>query len=74
MHSLFIGNSGCGIWILDGSHPLVHSNQIIYSGSNGIAFVSSSDVEHDRQFESQTLQNDAVTDRQVRWTNFLDLL
>ena len=42
-------NCGCGIWVLDGSHPLIHSNRVLRSGDSGIAFVNMSDNEHDNQ-------------------------
>ena len=44
-----LGNNECGIWVLDGSHPLIHSNRIKDSGENGIAFVNDTDPEHETQ-------------------------
>ena len=44
-----LGNNGCGIWVLDESHALIHSNRIKDSGNTGIAFVNDTDPEHETQ-------------------------
>ena len=44
-----LGDNGWGIWVLDESHPLIHSNRIKDSGNTGIAFVNDTDPEHETQ-------------------------
>ena len=54
-----VGNHGCGIWILDGAQPLIHTNRISECGDSGIAFVSNSDLDHDsQQLHAQFLQQE----------------
>jgi len=53
------GNSGCGVWILTVSKPLIYGNRIADCGDSGVALVSNSDLHHDnQQLSSQFAQSD----------------
>ena len=53
------GNSGCGVWVLTISKPVIYGNRIGNCGDSGIAFVGNSDVHHDnQQLSLQFLQQD----------------
>lgn len=53
------GNSGCGVWILTVSKPLVYGNRIVDCGDSGVALVSNSDLHHDnQQLSSQFAQSE----------------
>lgn len=53
------GNSGCGVWILTVSKPLIYGNRIAECGDSGVALVSNSDLHHDnQQLSSQFVQSE----------------
>lgn len=53
------GNSGCGVWILTVSKPLIYGNRIADCGDSGVALVSNSDLHHDnQQLSSQFVQSE----------------
>ena len=55
----FTGNSGCGVWILTVSKPLIYGNRISDCGDSGVALVSNSDLHHDnQQLSSQFVQSE----------------
>ena len=55
----WVGNSGCGVWILTVSKPLINGNRIADCGDSGVALVSNSDLHHDnQQLNSQFLQSE----------------
>jgi hypothetical protein len=56
---LYPGNSGCGVWLLTISKPVIYGNRIGKSGDIGIAFVSNIDVLHEnQQLSSQFIQQE----------------
>ena len=56
---LLTGNSGCGVWILTVSKPLIYGNRIADCGDSGVALVSNSDLHHDnQQLSSQFVQSE----------------
>lgn len=55
----YTGNSGCGVWILTVSKPLIYGNRIADCGDSGVALVSNSDLHHDnQQLSSQFVQSE----------------
>ena len=78
MHKLMIclvGNSGCGVWILTVSKPLIYGNRITDCGDSGVALVSNSDLHHDnQQLNSQFLQSEQEVSNVMMPTNDLCLL
>ena len=58
------GNSGCGVWILTVSKPLIYGNRIADCGDSGVALVSNSDLHHDnQQLSSQFAQSEQEVSR-----------
>ena len=64
------GNSGCGVWILTVSKPLIYGNRIADCGDSGVALVSNSDLHHDnQQLSSQFSQSEQEVSRVMSCLN-----